>query len=44
MTDNSRQTDYQSREYPVREDMTHQVKVWRFERWGSLGWMCWIQR
>lgn len=26
--------DYQSRDYPVREDMAYQVKVWRFERWG----------
>jgi hypothetical protein len=34
MNDKSGHTDYRSRDYPVREDMTHQVKVWRFERWG----------
>lgn len=34
MNDESGHTDYHSRDYPVREDMTHQVKVWRFERWG----------
>ena len=27
-------SDYQSRNYPVREDMAYQLKVWRFERWG----------
>lgn len=26
--------DYRSRDYPVREDMAYQVKVWRFERGG----------
>ena len=26
--------DFKSRDYPVREDMAYQVKVWRFERWG----------
>ena len=26
--------DYQNRDYPVREDMAYQTKVWRFERWG----------
>lgn len=35
MENESRQRDYQSRDYPVLEDMTYQVKVWRFER---LGW------
>ena len=34
MSDDARRTDYHSREYPVREDMAYQVKVWRFERWG----------
>ncbi|VVN95148.1 hypothetical protein [Pseudomonas fluorescens] len=34
MNDESGHTDYRSRDYPVREDMVHQVKVWRFERWG----------
>ncbi|WP_161599969.1 hypothetical protein [Pseudomonas sp. MPC6] len=34
MNDESDHTDYRSRDYPVREDMVHQVKVWRFERWG----------
>ena len=32
--DDQQQSDYQSREYPVREDMAYQLKVWRFERWG----------
>jgi hypothetical protein len=26
--------DLQSREYPIREDMRYQLKVWRFERFG----------
>jgi len=34
MNDESGHTDYRNRDYPVREDMAHQVKVWRFERWG----------
>ncbi|SED65477.1 Protein of unknown function [Pseudomonas frederiksbergensis] len=34
MNDESGHTDYHSRDYPVREDMAHQVKVWQFERWG----------
>jgi len=34
MDNDSRNTDYHSRDYPVREDMAYQVKVWRFERWG----------
>ncbi|KPA99196.1 MULTISPECIES: hypothetical protein [Pseudomonas] len=29
--------DEQSRDYPVREDMAYQLKVWRFERWGWYG-------
>jgi hypothetical protein len=32
--DKSQHADYQSRTYPVREDMAYQLKVWRFERWG----------
>jgi len=32
--DKSQHTDYQSRTFPVREDMPYQLKVWRFERWG----------
>ena len=32
--DKSQHADYQSRTYPVHEDMTYQLKVWRFERWG----------
>jgi hypothetical protein len=34
MKDGMKPNDYQSRDYPVHEDMAHQVKVWRFERWG----------
>jgi hypothetical protein len=34
MNDDMNQDDYQSRGYPVREDMPHQIKVWRFERRG----------
>ncbi|KAB0507202.1 MULTISPECIES: hypothetical protein [Pseudomonas] len=34
MKDESRRTEYHSRDFPVREDMAYQVKVWRFERWG----------
>lgn len=26
--------DFHSREYPIREDMKFQLKVWRLERWG----------
>ncbi|UZE27199.1 hypothetical protein LOY63_17640 [Pseudomonas asplenii] len=33
----SRSADEQSRDYPVREDMAYQFKVWRFERWGWYG-------
>lgn len=34
MNDESSHSDFHSRDYPVREDMAYQVKVWRFERWG----------
>jgi len=34
MNDETGPTDFHSRDYPVREDMAYQVKVWRFERWG----------
>ncbi|WP_415769303.1 hypothetical protein [Pseudomonas sp. LB3P38] len=37
MSEKSDDPDYQSRDYPVREDMAYQVKVWRFERWGWCG-------
>ncbi|WP_439877964.1 hypothetical protein [Pseudomonas prosekii] len=30
-------SDYQSRDYPVRENMAYQLKVWSFERWGWYG-------
>jgi len=26
--------DLRSRDFPVKEDMAYQVRVWRFERWG----------
>lgn len=29
--------DFRSREFPVREDMAYQLKVWRFERVGWYG-------
>ena len=35
MDKDSHHSDYHSREFPVRENMAYQVKVWRFER---LGW------
>jgi hypothetical protein len=35
MSEQSQHSDYHSRDYPVREDMACQVRVWRFER---LGW------
>lgn len=37
MSDQRHHDDYKSRDYPVREDMAYQVKVWRFERWGWYG-------
>jgi hypothetical protein len=35
MTDRSEQDDHRSRQFPVNEDMSYQLKVWRFER---VGW------
>lgn len=35
--DEPRHSDFQSRNYPVRENMEYQLKVWRFERWGWYG-------
>ncbi len=35
MTDQYEQDDHRSRQFPVREDMAFQHKVWRFER---VGW------
>lgn len=35
MTDQYEQDDHRSRQFPVREDMAFQNKVWRFER---VGW------
>jgi hypothetical protein len=35
MKDDADLPDLQSREYPIREDMAYQLKVWRFER---VGW------
>ncbi|MBT2339887.1 MULTISPECIES: hypothetical protein [Pseudomonas] len=35
MTRHSEPEDFHSREFPVREDMAYQLKVWRFER---VGW------
>jgi hypothetical protein len=35
MKDDTEHPDLKSRDYPIREDMTYQLKVWRFER---LGW------
>ncbi|RKS27443.1 hypothetical protein BJ917_0286 [Pseudomonas sp. WPR_5_2] len=37
MSEDVRQSDLNSRDYPIREDMVYQVKVWRFERWGWYG-------
>lgn len=34
MKDDADHPDLQSREYPIREDMAYQLKVWRFERFG----------
>lgn len=34
MNDKCKHDSYRSRDYPVREDMAYQSKVWRFERWG----------
>ncbi|UDU83146.1 hypothetical protein [Pseudomonas sp. HN2-3] len=35
MNEDSNHPDLKSREYPIKEDMEYQVKVWRFER---IGW------
>lgn len=35
MNEDSDIADMRSREHPIREDMTYQLKVWRFER---VGW------
>ena len=35
MSKDSYNADLRSREHPIREDMTYQLKVWRFER---VGW------
>ena len=34
MNDDAEHSDLRSREYPIREDMAYQLKVWRFERCG----------
>ena len=34
MNEDSDRPDLQSRDYPIREDMNYQLKVWRFERFG----------
>ncbi|MNI19652.1 hypothetical protein D3C73_730950 [compost metagenome] len=34
MNDERRHPDLESRQYPVRENMAYQLKVWRFERFG----------
>ncbi|MFJ3366556.1 hypothetical protein [Pseudomonas sp. NPDC086251] len=34
MNDNVEHSDLRSRGYPIREDMSYQLKVWRFERCG----------
>ncbi|WP_259333018.1 MULTISPECIES: hypothetical protein [Pseudomonas] len=36
MNDESRRDEHHSRDYPVREDMAYQVKVWRFELNGKI--------
>ncbi|MFP3678538.1 MULTISPECIES: hypothetical protein [Pseudomonas] len=35
MKDDAEHPDLQSRDYPICEDMSYQMKVWRFER---IGW------
>lgn len=37
MKDDAEHADAHSREYPIREDMAYQRKVWRFERYGWYG-------
>jgi hypothetical protein len=34
MKDDGNHPDLHSRDYPIREDMSYQIKVWRFERFG----------
>lgn len=34
MKNDSDHPDLRSRQFPFREDMAYQLKVWRFERWG----------
>lgn len=34
MNDDAKHPDLRSREYPIREDMAYQLKVWRLERCG----------
>ena len=41
MTNKWEQDDHRSREFPVREDMAFQHKVWRFERVGWYVLCCW---
>lgn len=35
MSEDSGNADLKRREHPIREDVTYQLKVWRFER---VGW------
>ncbi|CAN1600801.1 hypothetical protein [Pseudomonas mediterranea] len=37
MSNHTEPEDFRSREFPVREDMAYQLKVWRFERVGWYG-------
>jgi hypothetical protein len=37
MSNHTEPEDWRSREFPVREDMAYQLKVWRFERVGWYG-------
>lgn len=34
MKDDAEHPDLQSRNYPIRENMSYQMKIWRFERFG----------
>lgn len=34
MNNDAKHSDLRNREYPIREDMAYQLKVWRFERCG----------
>jgi hypothetical protein len=43
MNDDAEHSDLRSREYPIREDMAYQLKVWRFARCGwylLVYWCC----